>query len=169
MIGDHQGNRDTGTPMFVHDFVSVPVPVSGAISGFTSLAPVDLAGMVATIWNSEAEILRATCRAGLEQITTHGARLDVYGHRARTDAAVISIRWAGDGWLPSLDADLELVGFGDTVTHLHLMGRYELPDAVERYSETGSLVQRVMVVVIRNFLSDLGSAICASASCHPRP
>ena len=81
------------------------------------------------------------------------------GHHFRGDAAIINVAWKGDGDLPDLDADLELVSFGPDATHLHLMGRYELPPQIERFTDLGSLVHRVMVMTVRCFLNDLGTTL----------
>ena len=145
--------------MFVHDFTSVPLPVDVAIRAFATMPAEFLGALVSGIWNSEAPILQSACAAGSAQIATTAAHVELHSHRLRHDAAVIAVRWRGDGWLPSLDADLELVSFGPDTTHLHIMGRYELPECVDRFTDTGSLLQRMMVVVIRNFLGDLGEAL----------
>jgi hypothetical protein len=146
--------------MFVHDFTSVPLPVDVAIRAFAGVPPDHLAALVSGIWNAEAPILESASAAGSTRVATSRTQVELHSHRLRHDAAVISLRWRGDGWLPSLDADLELVSFGGQTTHLHIMGRYELPECVERFTDTGSLVQRMMVVVIRNFLGELGDTLC---------
>jgi hypothetical protein len=145
-------------PMFVHDFTSVPIPVDDAIRLFTGTATSTIGDIVATAWNAEAPILDAVCQTGLSSSATATAPVTVivHGHRLRRNAAVAGVKWAGSGWLPDLDADLELVGFGHDTTHLHLLGRYEFPPYVQRDSEAGSLIQRLMVLVVRNVLVDLG-------------
>lgn len=144
--------------MFVHDFTSVALPVDVAIRAFAQLTPETLGAIVAAAWNDEAPVLESV--VPLTTVATGPVDVAVHGHRLRHDAAVVAIRWRGTGMVPSLDADLELVGFGRDCTHLHLMGRYELPSAIQRDSDPGSLVQRMMVVLVRNVLTDLGDALC---------
>lgn len=145
--------------MFVHDFTSVEMPVDPAIGPFSSLSPGRLSTVVAAIWNTESQVLETACQPAATPVAVQSLQVELHGHRWRADAAVVSIRWHGDGWLPSLDTDLELVAFGSATRHLHLMGRYELPARIQRFTTDGSLVQRVMVVVIREFLNDLSSIL----------
>ena len=144
----------TGAPLFVHDFVAVPLPVDEATRVFTTIPDSRLAQLVANAWNRHVGILRAAdpgCSVTTVSVTRHG-------HHFRHDAAIINIGWTADGGLPALDADLELVAFGDS-THLHLMGRYDMPAHIERFSDAGSLVHRVMVMTVRCFLIDLGDSL----------
>lgn len=144
----------TGAPLFVHDFVAVPLPVDEATRVFTTIADSRLAELVADAWNRHAGILRpADPHAAVSTVCI--AR---QGHHFRHDAAIINIGWTSDGGLPALDADLELVAFGDS-THLHLMGRYDMPAHIERFTDVGSLVHRVMVMTVRCFLTDLGESL----------
>lgn len=145
--------------MFVHDFSPVAQPVDTAVRSFgAAAAGPTLAEIVKRAWNEEAPMLAALIvdRPGVR--ASH-VEVEISGHRLRGDAAIVNIRWRGDGWLPELDADLEIVAFGRQATHLHLMGRYELPEGVERFGPTGSLMHRVMVVVVRQFLNDLGDLL----------
>lgn len=144
----------TGAPLFVHDFVAVPLAVDEATRVFTTIPDLTLADLVATSWNKHAGILRSAdphCAVHTVQVTRHG-------HHFRHDAAIINLGWYGDGGLPTLDADLELVSFGDA-THLHLMGRYDMPAHIERFTDVGSLVHRVMVMTVRCFLTELGESL----------
>jgi len=151
---------DHGAPMFVHDFVAVPVPVDETVLRFTAQLPTaNLAELVRQAWNADAPILVSAGVGTLNVVQVHNVSVELADHRLRNDAAIVGLRWSGDGWLPSLDADLELVGFGHDTTHLHLMGRYELPDTVDRFSPAGSLVQRVVVVAVRTFLTNLSDAL----------
>ena len=156
----HAKNPVNGAPMFVHDFVAVPLPVDETVLSFTTCVPAHvMAELVRSAWNADAPILVSASTSSLQEISAHTVNLELSRHRLRHDAAIIGLQWRGDGWLPSLDADLELVAFGHECTHLHLMGRYELPHWVDRFSTEGSLIQRVMVVVVRTFLSDLSDVI----------
>ncbi len=146
--------------MFVHDFVAVPVPVDETVRRFTAELPTpNLAALIKQAWNADAPILVAAGAGPLNLVQTHRVHVELADHRLRNDAAIVGLRWSGDGWLPKLDADLELVGFGHATTHLHLMGRYELPESIDRFSPTGSLVQRVVVVAVRTFLVNLSDAL----------
>lgn len=142
--------------MFVHDFVAVPSPVDDMVRAFSAdVTETTLADMVRTAWNNDAPILAASGVASLPDVSVTAVEVELGGHRLRHDAAIVSLRWTGDGWLPTLDADVEVVAFGHACTHLHLMGRYELPRSVDRSSPAGSLVQRLMDVVVRRFLCDV--------------
>lgn len=144
----------TGAPLFVHDFVAVSLPVDEATRVFTMIPDSALAGLVADAWNRHAAVLRSADPACA--VTT--VCVSRQGHHFRHDAAIINVAWSGDGGLPTLDADLELVSFGDT-THLHLMGRYDMPAHIERFSDVGSLLHRVMVMTVRCFLTELGQTL----------
>ena len=143
--------------MFVHDFSPVSKPVDEAVRcfGVAATAPA-LAEIIKRAWNDEAPVLAAFVVDQPRGVTASHVAVELRGHRLRGDAAIVNLRWHGDGWLPELDADLEIVAFGRHATHLHLMGRYELPECVDRFGPTGSLLHRVMVVVVRQFLTDLG-------------
>ncbi len=141
--------------MFVHDFTSLSAPVDDAIRRFAGTDTRTIGHIVANTWNAEAPILDALCDPTAPTAATTAVTVVVHSHRLRRNAAVATLKWIGSGWLPALDADLELVGFGHDTTHLHLMGRYEFPPCVDRDSEEGSLLQRMMVLVVRNVLIDL--------------
>ena len=147
--------QQTRAPMFVHDFSVVHLPVGEAIRRFTTRIDDDsLVPIVRTAWESDAAVLVEAGLASPGQVTARNLTASIGGYRIRHDAAIVAISWHATGcWLPALDADLELAAFGPAHTHVHLMGRYDLPDDIDRFSPTGSLVQRVMVVVVRQFLS----------------
>ncbi len=147
--------------MFVHDFTAVAGPVQDATGRFASLEHGVLAQAVVAAWNRHAPVLCAQLRspAAAFELTLTSVDVRVQRPHFRGSTAIVNLVWSSPGWLPDLDADLELVQFGAASTHLHLMGRYELPDAVERFSEEGSLVQRVMVMVVRSFLTDLATLL----------
>lgn len=146
---------DTRAPMFVHDFSVVPLPVGEAIRRFTTrITDRTIVPMVRASWDADATVLVQAGMAAPSQVVPETLRAAIGGYRIREDSAVAAISWQASGcWLPSLDADLELAAFGPAHSHVHLMGRYDLPDGIDRLSPTGSLVQRVMVVVVRQFLS----------------
>ncbi len=146
--------------MFVHDFAIVQMPVDEAVAAFgAKVSSLALAPLVLNAWEADAGLLVATGLGDRATIVATSVQVEINLRRSRSDATIVNIKWRGNGWLPALDADLELVAFGDQRTHLHLMGRYDLPTSVERYSSTGSLIQRVMVVAVRSFLQDLGELL----------
>jgi len=155
-----QGQRHPGGAAFVHDFATVQMPVESAVDAFTARAhPTALAPLVLSAWEMDVGLLVTSCRGTHDTITATAVQVELNLRRSRTDAVIVNIKWRGNGWLPALDADLELVEFGRDRTHIHLMGRYELPSTVERHSNTGSLIQRIMVVVVRSFLHDLATLL----------
>lgn len=150
--------------MFVHDFVAVPRPVDDMVRAFSAdVSETTLTAIVRAAWNDDAPILVSAGVASILDVSVTAVQVELGGHRLRHDAAIIGLRWTGDGWLPTLDADMEVVAFGHDCTHLHLMGRYDLPPCVDRFSPAGSLVQRLMVVVVRKFLSDVGQLLAPKA------
>lgn len=150
----------TGTPMFVHDFAAVRGPVEDTVRRMS--APTTgpaLEKTVCSAWNSHAPILTTVQADQQFQTSTTCVHLELDGHRLRGDTGIINMRWQADGRLPSLDADLELTSFGPDWTHLHLLGRYEVPQAASPLSSRDSLQHRVMVAVVRRFLDDLSDLL----------
>ncbi len=135
--------------------MAVQLPVEMATRLFTTLPDTSISRLVRDAWNRHTALLAAQ-GAGRP---TQRVGIDRRGHHFRGDAAIINVAWNGDGDLPDLDADLELVSFGPDATHLHLMGRYDLPPQIERFTDLGSLVHRVMVMTVRCFLTELGTAL----------
>ncbi len=165
MQSSRQPRPEPGAPMFVHDFAIVHMPVNEAVAIFAAkVNSVALAPLVLNAWEADAGLLAATGLADRATIVATSVQVEINLRRSRSDATIVNIKWRGNGWLPTLDADLELVAFGPQRTHLHLMGRYDLPASVERYSNTGSLIQRVMVVAVRTFLQDLGDLLIEPAA-----
>lgn len=82
--------------------------------------------------------------------------------RFRADAVIVPIRWraASPGWLPQVDAELEIAGFGHERTHVHLVGRYDLPMGTSSSSTDASLVHRLAVALVRQVL------VSISEECH---
>ena len=74
---------------------------------------------------------------------------------------VLPIRWrsAGGPWVPSLEADLEVVGFGADRTHLHVLGLSELPPGSEPCTDRSSLDHRLAVAVVRQVLTTLAEVL----------
>ncbi|MGI9621198.1 MAG: hypothetical protein ACR2PK_00070 [Acidimicrobiales bacterium] len=158
MVKVHQ-TTGIGAPMFVHDFVAVGRPVDSTVIRFSSLLDSHLASMVRHSWNANAPVVCATADKAVHNVSAGTVQVERRGQHLRQDALITNVRWSGDGWLPALDADLEVVAFGSECTHLHLMGRYELPAEIDRFSPLGSLVQRAMVMAVRGFLIGLGDEL----------
>lgn len=130
------------------------------------LHPERLAAMICAAWHEDADLVR---RAGvLTSLPAEAGGVDVHlgVPRFRSDAVVLPLRWSPrpPGWLPDLDADLEITSFGDRRTHVHLLGRYELPVGISRLSSDASVVQRMTVALVRQVLAGLSAAMEATDS-----
>lgn len=151
--------------MFVHDFTAVPVAVEEAVHRLSapSTGP-ELEEIVRVAWNSHTEFLAALDTTEESRVPATRVHIRLDGHRLRGDTGVINLRWHGDGRLPTLDADLELAAFGPESTHLHLLGRYDPPNCPDICECKGKMHQRVMVSVVRQFLTDFGDLVARPES-----
>ncbi len=153
-------DRRSGTPNFVHDFTAVPVAVEDAVRRLSAPSSgSELEEVVRVAWNSHTKILADLDTAEQSRALTTRVHIELDGHRLRGDTGVINLRWHGDGRLPTLDADLELAAFGPNSTHMHLLGRYELPNCPDTCECAGNMHQRVMVSVVRQFLTDFRNLV----------
>jgi hypothetical protein len=156
------GQGATGAALFVHDFVAVGRPMDEVLERVGSeLQPERLAVLICRAWHEDADLVRKT--GVLASLPAEPGDVDVHVGvpRFRSDAVVLPLRWSPrpPGWLPNLDADLEIASFGDRRTHVHLLGRYELPTGITRMSSDASLVQRMTVALVRQVLAGLSEAM----------
>lgn len=145
----------------VHDFVRVELPFGAVVGAFTHfVSPELLGGLVLAAWESErSEAFRV---AGATEPSEQPAVGVILGAaRSRRDALVIPIQWASvsAAWIPPLHADLELVGFGPSRTHLHVLGRSELRPGVAPGSDGASLEHRLTVALVRHVLMSLADVL----------
>lgn len=156
---------------FIHDFVRVDLPFDAAVSAFVHFVNHDvLAKLVTDAWLTEAtELGRA-----LGQLPADGEELPVVDThigepRSRRDAVVLPIRWAVrvGTWIAPLDADLELVAFGPNRTHLHVLGRSQLPPGVPPCTDRASVEHRLSVAIVRHMLHSLAQLIVEEAKSSP--
>ncbi|MDH3681024.1 MAG: hypothetical protein OEV40_13880 [Acidimicrobiia bacterium] len=152
--------------LFIHDFVRVDLPFDAVVGAFRYFVSGELIGrLVADAW------LRETAEAGrvLGAEDQHGPEPPVDAtlgpHRPREGALVIPIAWrpAAERWVPSLQADLELVSFGPHRTHLHVLGLSQLPPWTTPCTDRASLDHRLTVALVRHVLSELAEMIVVRA------
>lgn len=128
------------------------------------LHPERIADLICAAWREDAEMVRNAGVLAALPAEPGGVDVHIGVPRFRADAVVLPLRWAPrpPGWLPLLDADLEIASFGDRRTHVHLLGRYELPLGVSRLSSDASVVQRMTVALVRQVLAGISDGLLAS-------
>ncbi len=155
---------------FVHDFVAVDLPFDAVVSAFVNyLRPEGIAPLILEAWRAESgelgRVLQEPLFAGEEPMM----HVQVGRVRNRGDAVVVAIAWspAPGSWIAPLEADLELVAFGPSRTHLHLLGRSELPPGVDLCTARASIEHRLAIAVVRHMLSSLAALLTANSSKSP--
>lgn len=151
--------------MFVHDFVTIPLPLARAMAEVSDLLLARRAELVRDAWAADAEIW---IDAGLT-----ASDLDPQAHfdislgvpRVRFDAAVIHFSWdvTGARLIPSLDADIELAARGTQLTDLQLLGRYRFPIESPRTAIETSIAHRAVVAAVRRLLVEISAAAVAAS------
>lgn len=148
--------------LFIHDFVRVDLPFDAVVGAFRYFVSGELIGrLVADAWLREmAEVGRVLGSEGRGEPEPPVAAV-LGPHRPREGALVIPISWrpAAERWVPSLQADLELVSFGPHRTHLHVLGLSDLPPGTTPCTDRASLDHRLAVALVRHVLSELAEMI----------
>jgi hypothetical protein len=158
-FGASGDGAEAGPPwLFVHDFVAIDLPLDTVIAQFGRRCTADVvAAIVLDAWHHEAEAAQHTTSAHPIRTVVPTVDVELGPPRIRSDSVVVPVRWrtAGDDWIPGVEADLELAPFGPQRSHLHLLGRYELPVDVERWSAEASVLNRLAVALVRRTLDRL--------------
>ncbi|MEM7337282.1 MAG: hypothetical protein AAF467_01475 [Actinomycetota bacterium] len=155
-------------PVVIHDFVRVDLPFDAVVAAFAhSVGPDLLSALVDRAWTEEvAEITRRDALR-IEPLS-HDHAIDAWigPYRSRLDTVIVPISWRSsrDTWMPPLDADLEIVGFGTDRTHLHVLGRSSLPPCAVPFTERASLNHRLAVALVRHVLCDLATQLVTDAA-----
>lgn len=149
----------------VHDFVRVDLPFDAVVGAFAHfVTPRLIRRLVAEAWKEESSFVAANVSQAPDP---EPSQIDVRlgGQRSRRDAVILSIAWSGSdgGWIPPLDADLEIVGFGPNRTHLHVLGLSQLRSDTTQYSDRASLEHRLAVAVVRHVLFSLARLMAQSS------
>ena len=146
--------------MFVHDFVTLPMPVLPAVKAVTTVLRTRGAQLVQDAWMADAAVWAA---AGLPvdavtPIAPFVVSVDPLRHRE--NATVIHITYATTGarLIPSLDADIELAARGPDQSDLQLLGIYSYDEAGPGTAAERSLSHRATVAAIRHLLESLAAA-----------
>ncbi|MCU0272345.1 MAG: hypothetical protein MUE34_03850 [Acidimicrobiales bacterium] len=147
--------------MFIHDFVHVEQPLSLVLDEFARSVDPWLGTLVSTAWLSDREIWVETGirREDLTPPTTVPVSLGA--PRFRNDGVIVPISWSGGSarLFPQVEGDLEIAACGPRRTDLHLMGRYQLPVGIDRWTVEGSLVHRITISGVRRFLELLAARL----------
>ncbi len=146
--------------MFVHDFVTIPLPMASALSAVSQVLQHQSELLVRQAWAADTAVWTA---AGLSpEDLDPGAdfHVEVGPPRVRLDAAVLDFCWTVTGarLIPSLDADLELAARGTELSDLQLLGRYRFEAGPPRTPDETSLAHRAVVSAVRRFLTSVADA-----------
>lgn len=159
--------------LFVHDFVPVDLPFDSVVGAFAHFVnPELLATLAAEAWVAES----AEAGRVLHPIEMTSAERPVVDAvlgppRTRRDALIVPIAWrqSSNRWIPSLDADLEIVAFGPGRTHIHVLGMSALGPATAPCSDRASLEHRLTVATVRHVLVALTETISRRAVSPQEP
>lgn len=147
--------------MFIHDFVHVDQPLSFVLDEFGRRVDPWLGALVAAAWLTDREMWAET-GVRREDLTPPTTVHVVLGQpRFRNDGVIVPISWPGGAarLFPQVEGDLEIAACGPRRTDLHMMGRYELPVGVDRWTVEGSLVHRITINAVRRFLELLAARL----------
>lgn len=158
--------------LYIHDFVRVDLPFDAVVGAFTHFVDTDLIRrLVAMAWTDESGALAAALANRHREDPHHPSEVAVhFGQpRVRRDAVVVPVRWAtcSERWVPPLEADLEIVGFGPYRSHLHVLGRSQLQPQTAQFTDRASLEHRLAVAVVRHVLRLLADAVTSGAGSRP--
>ncbi len=144
--------------MFVHDFVSVPVPLDVALPRLGHLVGGDLGRLLTESWRVD---LDDWVGAGLplDDLTLDRPLIVTFGSMRFHDlAVVVPLSWPHPSarLVPAGDADLEVAGRGATRTDVRLLASVSFGPGVDVWSTEGGLAQRAASSALRRFLEDVG-------------
>ncbi len=152
--------------LYVHDFVRVDLPFDAVVGAFTHFVTSDMMRqLVSDAWDDESAELSEVLPEMAERQSHSSVAVTMGSRRARRDALILPLSWAplSDQWVPPLDADLEIVSFGPTRTHLHVLGQSQLQPQTPLFTERASLEHRLAVAVVRHFLRLLAEVVSMNA------
>lgn len=152
--------------MFIHDFVHVDRPLHVVLDSFAHRLDPWLGSLVRAAWLADREVWAETGVRSEDLTPPQVVNVALGAPRFRADGVVVPISWPrGSARLfPEVEGDLEVAACGPRRTDLHLMGRYELPVGIDRWSVEGSLVHRITINAVRRFLELLAAQLEAATS-----
>lgn len=147
--------------MFIHDFVHVEQPLSLVLDEFARRVDPWLGTLVSAAWLGDREMWVETGIRREDLTPPAMVPVSLGTPRFRNDGVIVPISWLGGSarLFPQVEGDLEIAACGPRRTDLHLMGRYELPVGVDRWTVEGSLVHRITISAIRRFLELLAAQL----------
>jgi len=147
--------------VFIHDFVHVAQPLSMVLDEFGRRVDPWLGALVTAAWLADRDLWVETGIRAEDLTPPATVHVALGPPRFRSDGVVVPISWPGGGarLFPEVEGDLEIAACGPRRTDLHLMGRYELPVGVDRWTVEGSLVHRITINAVRRFLELLAARL----------
>ncbi len=152
--------------LFIHDFVPVELPFDAVVGAFTYFVSPELISMLVTrAWASELLEAGNVLESGPPNDEEPIVVAQLGAVRVRRGAVVVPFSWRAefDGWVPSLQADLEIAGFGPERTHLHVMGLSQLAPGSQPCTERASLDHRLAVALVRSVLVSLAGVLTSAS------
>jgi hypothetical protein len=139
--------------VFVHDFVTIELPLAQALSTVAQVLLRDCTTFAIKAWSADIDIWT---EAGLARADLDPSGLEVHlgPPRVRANAAVMHLDWTSHGGrlVPTLDADLELAAHGPDRCDLQILGRYQFGSDPPRSAVEASLAHRAIVSAVRGLL-----------------
>lgn len=140
--------------MFVHDFVRVERPLEDVLVHFGARVDPWLPTLLARAYEADSAVWG---EAGIDaaDLRCEPRMTIVLGRpRVRPDGIVLPISWPPGSarMVAGIEADLEIASCGPRRTDIHLLGRYRFGNDIDRWSQEGSLANRVTVTAVRRFL-----------------
>jgi len=83
--------------VFVHDFVTIPLPVDRALVGLCDVLEYEASSLVRSAWEADAEIWSAAGLASEELTPGHVIDIELRGPVHRESGAVMHLRWTASG------------------------------------------------------------------------
>jgi hypothetical protein len=146
--------------MFLHDFVEIDLPMEVVLDTLAGDVDLPLGQLASRAWGEslaswDGDPLPGPAPAMDQMEVALGAL------RFRERSVILGLAWSGHGspWVPTLDADLEIVALGSRRTNLHLLGRYRFGPTVPQWSATDSTVNLLTIISVRRFLTLLADRI----------
>jgi hypothetical protein len=140
--------------MFVHDFVHVDRPLEDVLGHFGARVDPWLPSLLASAYEADRAVWSEAGVAADDLRAQPSVAITLGRPRVRPDGIVLPISWpAGPArMVAGVDADLEIASCGPNRTDIHLLGRYAFGSDIDRWSQEGSIANRVTVTAVRRFL-----------------
>ena len=147
--------------MFVHGFVSVPVPLDVALPRLGGLLNGGLSRLLSSSW---AEDIEDWIDAGLsprDLVLPEPLSVNYGSLRFHDAVVVVPLSWEPPParLVPAGEADLEVAGRGSGRTDLRMLASMTFGAGVDPWSTEGGLARRAASSALRRFLEDLSRSL----------